>query len=138
MAPKRETPPPRRVLEGVLVLVVEDHPASGRMVAAVLSAAGADVKVVDTAEAAMPVLATFRPHALVVDVVLPGASGHALVQLIKAQPTMRGIVCIAVSVLNGDDARREALRMGCAEYVKKPIDTDTFAALIAGHLGGKP
>jgi CheY-like chemotaxis protein len=35
------------------------------------------------------------------------------------------------------DAERVALRAGCAAYLRKPIDTETFAAAVAKHLGHK-
>ena len=126
-----------RALDGVAVLVVEDHPPSARMLSALLTAAGADVKTVEDAESAVAVLDAFRARVVVVDLVLPGTSGLALVQTIKADARTRDIVCIAVTVLNGQDGERAALAAGCAAYVRKPIDTDTFVALVARHLGKK-
>jgi len=124
-------------LDGVAVLVVEDHLPSARMLSALLTAAGADVKRVEDAESAAAVLDAFRPSVVVVDVVLPGTSGLALVETIKADVRTRNIVCIAVTVLNGPESERVALAAGCAAYVRKPIDTDTFVALVARHLRSK-
>jgi two-component system, cell cycle response regulator DivK len=122
------------VLDGVAVLVVEDHPESGRMIAAMLEAAGAVVKVVGSAEDAVDVVDVFRPRILVVDLVLPGVSGAALVRSLKANMKTSKIVCVAVTVQTGYDDERAAMDAGCVEYVRKPIDTDTFAAVLAGHL----
>lgn len=125
-----------KVLVGVPVLVVEDHPASARMTAALLRAAGAQVRIVGTAEAAMTLLETFLPRAIVIDVVLPGVGGLEFVTLLKADARTQDIVCIAVTVVNGHDLERAAMDAGCAAYLRKPIDTDNFASLLATHLRG--
>lgn len=125
-------------LEGAPILVVEDHPASGRMLAAVLTAAGAVVTTVDTAEKAVAVARATPPRVAVVDLVLPGAGGLTLVEALKAAPETRAVVCIAVTVMNGEELERSARAAGCAAYVRKPIDTETFAALVARLLEEAP
>src|SRR5688572_15566039 len=98
-----------KVLNDVPVLVVEDHAASARMTAAVLSAAGARVRTVGTAEDAMTLLETFLPRAIVIDVVLPGVGGLEFVTLLKADARTRDIVCIAVTVVNGRELEQAAM-----------------------------
>jgi len=127
---------PSRALEGIPVLVVEDHPASARMLAALLGAAGAVVKIADSAEAALVALLDFRPRLLLVDLVLPGDSGIGLVIQLKADPKTQGIVCIAMTVVNGPELARAAKDAGCVAYIRKPFDTDTLAASLAKHLEG--
>jgi CheY-like chemotaxis protein len=124
------------VLQGVTVLVVEDHSASARMTAALLAAASAQVRTVGTAEAALSLLETFLPRVVVVDLVLPGIGGIELVTMLKANDRTRDIVCVAVTVINGHDLEQAARNAGCADYLRKPLDTDTFASTIAKHLRG--
>jgi len=128
---------PGGVLEGVSVLVVEDHAASARMIAALLAAAGAQVELAESVAAAQELLDRVLPRVLVVDLVLAETGGLALVSALKANPTTRDIVCIAMTVLNGGDCERAAYDAGCAAYVRKPVDVDTFANLLAKHLEGE-
>lgn len=123
---------PRR-LDGVRVLVAEDHPASGRLLAAILEGAGAEVSTVESAEAALSIIEVFRPTVLVVDLVLPGMSGQALVATLKSNAATRSIVCIAVTVLNGRDVDRDVEEAGCAALLLKPFDAETLVALVAEH-----
>lgn len=126
------------LLDGVSLLLVEDDPASSRLYTAVLSAAGAKVTTVETALAALETLQTFLPRVLLVDIVLPDSNGLALVKVLKADDRTRGIVCIAITVLNGPDTERAARDAGCSDYVRKPVDSEALAALIASHLKETP
>lgn len=123
-------------LRSVPVLVVEDHGASARMLSALLTAAGAKVLAVDTAQAALTALETFPARVLIVDLVLPDADGLALVRTLKADAKTRHIACIAVTVMNDRDTERSAYEAGCVAYVAKPVDTDNFATLVAKQLEG--
>jgi two-component system cell cycle response regulator len=119
------------------VLVVEDDAASRKLEAVVLTDAGALVTAVESAEEAAIALSRQRPDVIVLDLVLPRMGGLVFVELLKSDPANRDVVVIAVSSLNGPDAERVALRAGCAAYLRKPIDTETFAAAVAKHLGHK-
>jgi CheY-like chemotaxis protein len=123
-----------RPLIDVPILVVEDHPASGRLFAAVLTAAGAVVHTVSSASAAVAVLGELRPRVILVDIFLADSNGLALVKMLKADVRTRSIVCIAITVLNGIDLERAALDAGCAALVRKPIDVESLPTLIKSHL----
>lgn len=124
------------VLEGVRILVVEDDPANARMLALLLTSAGADVQVALTAHAALDVLQHVRPHVVILDLVLPGMSGLALAEALQATPSTRNIILIAVSVVDGPETERRALAAGCSAYVRKPIDADSFIQILMNHLKG--
>lgn len=118
------------------MLLVEDDAASRKLEAVLLTEAGALVTAVESAEEAITVLARRKPDVVVVDLILPRMGGLVLVEQLKTDPATKDIVVVAVTSLNGGDAERVALRAGCAAYLKKPIDTQTFAATVASHLGG--
>lgn len=124
-------------LAGVRILILEDHPASARLLTALFSRKGCDVRVAATAEDALVVLETFPAQAVIADLVLPKMSGLTFVRQIKAEPATREILVIAVSVGNGPDTERLALESGCAAYIRKPIDVQTFTETVATLLRGK-
>jgi len=123
-------------LTGVPILVVEDDPAGARLLAVLLTSSGSDVRIAHSAEEALTVLEEFPAQVVVVDLLLPRMNGLLLVQRIKAAPATRDVVVIAVSVVNGPETERLALERGCAAYVAKPIDIQTFAATVNAHLRG--
>jgi two-component system, cell cycle response regulator len=125
-------------LPGMPILIVEDDIPSSKLLSVVLRTEGCDTRSVSTAEDALDTLKWFKPRAIVLDLVLPQMSGLLLAQRLKADPSTREIVIIAVSAFNGSDAVRVALAVGCAAYVRKPIDAIAFPHLLLSHLGVTP
>ena len=75
---------PQAVLNGVRVLVVEDHDDTRELVQAALEELGASV---ETAASGAEALEAFRagpPHVVVADIGLPEEDGYALMQRIRA------------------------------------------------------
>jgi CheY-like chemotaxis protein len=132
---RRDARNPGRDLEAVKILVVDDDPASAKLLSVVLRAEGCETRVAGSAEEALEILPSFRPRVMILDVILPLMSGLLLAQRLKADPETRDIVLIAVSAFNGCEAVRAAHAAGCAAYMPKPIDPLTFATLVATHLG---
>ena len=126
-----------RPLAGIAILVVEDDPAGARLLFRLLTNEGADVRTAGSAEEALAVLQQFSPRLLLVDLVLPRMGGLLLVEHLKANPSTRGIVAVAVSAINGPDAERMAVESGCAGYISKPIDVQSFAHTLITHLRGQ-
>jgi two-component system, cell cycle response regulator DivK len=79
-------------------------------------------------------LKTDRPDLIVMDIQLPGMDGLEATRKLKLSPATRDIPVIAVTsyALNGD--REMAHAAGCAGYVTKPIDKNTFIEEVAAHL----
>lgn len=124
------------LLANVRALVVEDDPASAKLLALVLRDEGCDVTVAASAEAALVALETSIPHIIVLDLVLPLMSGLLLAQQLRARPDTAKVPIIAVSAFNGNEVERAALAAGCAVYIRKPIDALSFPQFLRAYLGG--
>jgi CheY-like chemotaxis protein len=133
-SPKRGTP--RLRLRNLPVLVVDDDPASAKLVSIVLRAEGCVTRIAESAEEALAILPTFHPRLIVLDLVLPLMSGLLFAQKLKADPETRDIVIVAVTAFNGAAAERMARDAGCALYIRKPIDPIALPKLLSTHLGG--
>ena len=124
-------------LDGVPILIVEDDAAGARLLVVLLATAGADVRVAHSAEDALAMLQSFPAQVVVVDLILPRMNGLLFVQQLKASPATRHIVVIAVSVINGPQTERLAMESGCAVYVRKPLDIETFVEIVDQQLKGR-
>lgn len=120
------------------VLVVDDDPASAKLVAAALAGEGFATHVARSAEEALLMIEHVRPRAAVVDLVLPRMGGLVFVEQLRARPEMRAVPIIAMSAFNGPESERLALAAGCVAYLRKPIDPISLPALLRTHLKGTP
>jgi CheY-like chemotaxis protein len=122
-------------LRGLPVLIVDDDPLSGKLLATILRGEGCDVQIVPSAEQGLAVIAGFRARLILIDLVLPLMGGLWLIERINSDPRTRGIVMIGMSAFNGPETGWRALEAGCAAFVQKPIDADALIELIASQPG---
>jgi CheY-like chemotaxis protein len=86
-----------RALQGISVLVVEDDLETRELLALGLEAVGASVRHAESAEAALEVLESWRPHVILCDIQLPGIDGYKFLELLRANPRLRSIPAAALS-----------------------------------------
>jgi CheY-like chemotaxis protein len=123
-----------RKLRGVPILIVEDDVSSARVVSAILANQGAEVRVVRTGEEALALIRAFHARIVVIDLVLPGMSGLLFTRQLKSQPSTRDVAVVAVSALDSPEVARMTASAGCAAYLPKPIDVQTFPSIVARLL----
>jgi len=116
------------------ILIVDDNQVNLKLARVLLVGEGYDVRVAGDAEEALDVLKTYAPALILMDVQLPGMDGLTLTRQLKADPARQDIIVIALTAyaMKGDEEKARA--SGCAGYISKPLDTRTFAGLIAGYL----
>ncbi|MCX8156273.1 MAG: ATP-binding protein [Verrucomicrobiae bacterium] len=108
-------------LEGVAVLLVDDHERSLATAQKILADAGATVWVARQGAEALERAAEEKPDALVVDLQLAGMNGYALMKHIQANPRLRGLGMVAVSSLVLPGERERCLEAGAAALVERPL-----------------
>ncbi len=117
------------------VLVVEDNPVNLELVAALLESEGCGVIPAETADASLRLAAEERPDLIVMDIQLPGMSGHDATRRLKADPATAGIPVVALTAhaMRGEEAR--AHEAGFDAFLTKPVDTHAFRAALHRFLG---
>ncbi len=126
-------PAPRHALHGRRVLVVDDEQDIANLIARRLEPHDVEAVIVRSGEEALERLRTGRFDAITLDILMPGMSGFEVLRTLRADPRLRGIPVVVVSVFSG----REALS---GEWVvSKPIDTDDLVdalgqAILAGRV----
>jgi two-component system, cell cycle response regulator DivK len=116
------------------VLVVEDSPDNLILTQFLLEAEGFEVRTAEDAEQAQEALRAYRPVLILMDVQLPGMDGLELTRQLRADPTWKDVIIVALTAyaMKGDE--KNALAAGCDGYIPKPVDTRTFASVVRGHL----
>lgn len=69
------------------------------------------------------------PQAILLDLNLPKVDGLEVLRRIKAEQRTRGIKVVVLSASNRDDHVHEAMRLGAAGYIVKPVDFRNFSQM---------
>ena len=134
-------PPPRMAdepsppLDGLRVLVVDDHRDSREMIGTILSEGGAVVRLAGSADEALQRLQQWQAEVLISDLGMPVLDGFDLIRAVRAQEDLEGssqrLVAVALSAYASDEDRACALAAGFQDYAPKPIDPVDLVALVA-------
>lgn len=119
-------------MDGVSVLVVDDHQDSRDLVAEICAGRGAIVTPCDSAAAALKALAEAPVTLLIADIAMPGMDGYALIR--EARRLQASVPAIAVSAYVREEDRARALAAGFDAYCVKPLDRAAFLGAIRAVL----
>jgi len=110
------------------LLLVEDHEPTLEVMAALLEAAGHDVKVARDVASALAMAEQHELDLVVSDLGLPDGSGLDLMPELRERFGLPGI---AVSGYGMEEDLRRSRQAGFAEHLVKPVDPDKLKAAIA-------
>lgn len=113
-----------------VVLVVEDEPAIGQLIAdAISDEPGYCAIHVAAPMAALEATKHVTPDVMVVDVRLPGMSGFELYDRLQQDPRTRKVP-VLFETASGAEAITEFRRRGIATYIKKPFDLNVIVGYV--------
>jgi DNA-binding NarL/FixJ family response regulator len=127
--PTPVSPPERPVEPGPWrILLVDDDANFRRMMIDYLSDnRGYEVLAAVSGEEALTLLPRFRPHAVLLDLAMPGGGMWAIEEIKRLHPEL----CVIVVSANDDvNIVRKARALGAADYVTKPFDLDCLDAVL--------
>jgi CheY-like chemotaxis protein len=111
-----------------VILVVEDDPQVGRLVALVLQRNGRDCQVVADGTTAFGRVNESRPQMIFADLSIKGMNGAALCSALKAKDETRSIPYV---LLSGDrDIAEKARQCGADDYLMKPFEFPDLIKLV--------
>ncbi|QUH03868.1 response regulator transcription factor [Saccharopolyspora erythraea] len=113
------------------VLVIEDSAPIREAVAAGLRTAGHTVELRPDGRGVEEVVRAFRPDVVVLDLMLPGRDGFALLEILRSGGDL-GVVILTARDSVPD--RLRGLRSGADDYVVKPFDTAELVARVEAVL----
>jgi two-component system phosphate regulon response regulator PhoB len=105
------------------VLVVEDEADLRDLLAYNLQGGGYEVLVAETAAAGLALAREQRPDLVLLDVMLPDASGLDVCRSLKGSPLTRDIQVVMVTAKGEEIDRVVGFELGADDYVVKPFST---------------
>jgi CheY-like chemotaxis protein len=119
-------------LEGVRVLLVDDHAVVRRAITLLLEDWGAKVTTVPGVPEALEALGRERPNVVLSDIQMPGEDGYALIRKVRALPPDRGgsTPAAALTGLTTEADRARVLEAGFQYHVAKPVDARQLVEIV--------
>lgn len=116
------------------ILIVEDEPAIAELLAVNLRHAGHCPIVAASAEDALRLIRDVLPDVMLVDWMLPGMSGVALVRELRQGTRTRGIPMILLTARSEETDTIAGLDAGADDYITKPFSPKELLARIRAVL----
>ncbi|MFM2056638.1 MAG: Adenylate cyclase 2 [Pseudomonadota bacterium] len=115
------------------ILVVDDTPANLALLSETLKSEYR-IKVASSGERALTLAATDPPDLILLDVMMPGMSGHAVCQTLKSQHRTSTIPIIFITSMGDVEDEKRGLALGAVDYITKPINPPIVQARVRTHL----
>lgn len=113
------------------VLVVDDDPNLLRLVEANLRARGYEVRAVKSGEAALDELRSGGFACVLLDLMLPGASGFEVIRQARAASD---VPIVVMSALGEEERKVQALDLGADDYLTKPFGVSELLARVRAAI----
>ncbi|MBN2327591.1 MAG: sigma-54-dependent Fis family transcriptional regulator [Candidatus Omnitrophica bacterium] len=115
------------------LLVVDDEIGIQNLLTRVLRSEGYDIRTADNGDSAIQMAKEDLPDLVLCDIVMPGKDGiAALRELKQLSPKIEVIMLTAHSTVEN---AVEAMKLGAADYLKKPFDVEELKIVIEKTLG---
>ena len=129
--PAQRSQPPADGPERVRILAVDDDPQTRRSVQNALAESGFAPTVTGDPDAVVRLVEAEQPRLLLLDLMLPGTDGFALMQRIAE---ISDAPVIFLSAYGGDENIARALELGADDYLVKPFSPAELTARIKAAL----
>ncbi len=114
------------------ILVVDDEPNITELVSMALRYEGFEVDVASDGRSALGKATTFRPHLIVLDVMLPDLDGFGVLKRIRADGHPVSVVFLTARDATED--KISGLTLGGDDYVTKPFSVEELVARVRAVL----
>jgi CheY-like chemotaxis protein len=119
------TPRPLRIL------VVDDNADALLSLAMLLRISGHEVRTAQDGVSALQMSREQVPDVVLLDIGLPGLNGYEVAKRVRQEPTLSGVVLVAITGYGQESDRRLAEQAGFDHHLVKPIDVARLEALLA-------
>jgi two-component system alkaline phosphatase synthesis response regulator PhoP len=96
--------------------------------------AGVELLSTGNGQEAWELIQSERPDLVILDVMMPGLSGHEICQRIKSEPRLSDIHVMMLTARGQQADRLRSIETGANEYVTKPFDPDDLVQRAAAAL----
>ena len=114
-----------------LVVVVDDDLQVCELLTRTLNKEGLRVRTASSGLEGLQMIRELRPQVIILDVMMPGMDGWAVLVQLKADPALLDITVIMLTIM---DDKKMGYALGAADYMTKPIDRERLLHILKKHL----
>lgn len=116
---------------GATILICDDEPSLRELMRISLEP-GADHRFIEAGDGAeaIELIERARPDLVLLDVMMPGVGGIAVLEHLRAQPDLGQTPVVVVSAFASPADRKRAIEAGATRFVKKPFDPEELRSLV--------
>ena len=118
------------------IIVADDNKDEVLTLATVLADEGHEVREVYRGDAVLRLITEFEPHAVFLDIGMPGMSGYAVARTLRERFGERAPLLVAVTGWKKASERLLGQIVGFDHYVTKPYEIDELLGLLAPLVAG--
>ena len=119
------------------ILVVDDNVDAADTIRMLLELDGHEVCCAHDGQQAIAAAADFHPDVALLDIGLPGMNGFELARRLRADPSMRHALLVALTGY-GELDEREPLMAGFDHHLAKPVEPAALTAAIGMRVPASP
>jgi DNA-binding NtrC family response regulator len=116
------------------ILVVDDTPASLRLLSELLTQHGYRVRPASEGALALESVAAKAPELILLDVSMPGMDGYEVCRRLKADERSKRIPVIFISAFGDTRQKVTGFEAGAIDYITKPFEAEEVLARVRTHL----
>ena len=140
-APNRLESPASRIIgikptaTAYRVLVVDDQPENCKLMSQILEAVGYLVREAKDGAEAVALFSDWKPHAVLMDMLMPGVGGAEAIRQIRGLPEGRNTFILAVSASAFAETREQARAAEADDFLSKPFHEADLLDRLRVRLG---
>ncbi len=104
------------------VLIADDNEANVELLEAYLGGLDLETAIAIDGQDTLDKVASFQPHLILLDIMMPKLSGFEVCQRLKSDPTTSGIMILMVTALNELGDIERAVEAGTDDFLSKPVN----------------
>lgn len=104
------------------ILIADDNEPNVELLEAYLANVDADIEIAVDGQDTLDKVASFKPHVILLDVMMPKMSGFEVCKKLKSDPATRGIMVLMVTALNELGDIERAVDAGTDDFLSKPVN----------------
>ena len=117
------------------ILIAEDEESIIASLEFLMRHAGFETVVARDGDRALALLGEFRPHLVLLDVMLPGRNGFEVCRAIRDDPRSRSTRVLMLTARGSARDEGRGREAGADDYVTKPFSTKDLVERVRGLLG---